>query len=107
MRSGKEVGGASPSKKKMVNKDDDEGVVDSKVDDGMKGKKDDKYGVEENTNNKEQSKKGEPKVNFRTLPFLQMFIRHNLDKQFGTFLDYMKDMTITIPFIDAVRDMPS
>ena len=49
MRSGKEVGDPSISKKKMVNEDDDEGVVKLKVDDGVKDTKDDKCGVEEKT----------------------------------------------------------
>ena len=69
MRSGKEVGDASTSKKNIVNKDDDEGVVNSRVDDGVKDKKDDKYGLEEKTTQKVSSNKGEPKINFRNLPF--------------------------------------
>ena len=64
----------------MVNEDENEGVVDLKIDDGMRGTKDYKYGVEEKNNHKESSKQGEPKVDLRTLPFLQRFIRRNLDK---------------------------
>ena len=48
-----------------------------------------------------------PKVDIRTLPFPQRYIRHNLDKQFGKFLDYLKEITITIPFAEAIRDMPA
>ena len=60
--------------------------------------------------NKIQSKKEDdssPKVDVRTLPFPQRYIRRNLDKQFGKFLDYLKEITITIPFLDAIRDMPA
>ena len=47
MRSGKEVGGALSNKKIVIIEDDDEGMVNSKIRDGMKDKKDDKSGVEE------------------------------------------------------------
>ena len=59
---------------------------------------------------KMQSKKEDatsPKVDIRTLPFHQRYIRHNLDKQFRKFLDYLKEITITIPFAEAIRDMPA
>ena len=59
---------------------------------------------------KMQSKKEDatsPKVDIRTLPFPQRYIRHSLDKQFGKFLDYLKEITITIPFVEAIRDMPA
>ena len=46
-------------------------------------------------------------LSFKTLPFPQRFIKYNLDKQFGKFLNHMKDITNTIPFMDAIRDMPS
>ena len=52
-------------------------------------------------------KEDEPKVDLRTLLCPQRFIRRNLDKQFGKFLDYLKEITITIPFVDAIRDMPA
>ena len=48
-----------------------------------------------------------PKVDVKTLSFPQRFIRQNLDKQFGKFLDYLKEITITIPFADAIRDIPA
>ena len=66
--------------------DDDDGMVHSNKDDGVKDKKDDKYGVEEKTTKEVPSKKGEPKIDLRTLPFPQRFIRHKLDRQFGKFL---------------------
>ena len=53
------------------------------------------------------SKNEEPKVDIKTLPFPQRFIRRNLDKQFGKFLHYLKEITITIPFADVIRDMPA
>ena len=34
-------------------------------------------------------------------------MRRSLDKQFGKFLNYLKEITITIPFVDAIRDMPA
>ena len=52
-------------------------------------------------------KEGEPKVDLKTLPFPQRYIRRSLDKQFGKFLDYLKEITITIPFMEAIRDMPA
>ena len=58
---------------------------------------------------KMQSKKEDatsPKIDIRTLPFPQRYIRRSLDKQFGKFLDYLKEITITIPFVEAIRDMP-
>ena len=48
-----------------------------------------------------------PKVDIRTLPFPQRYIRRNLDKQFGKFLEYLKEITITIPFAESIRDMPT
>ena len=47
----------------------------------------------------------EPKVDLKALPFPQRFIRHNLNKQFSKFLNYLKEITITVPFMDAIRDM--
>ena len=52
-------------------------------------------------------KEGEPKVDLKTLPFPQRYIRRSLDKQFGKFLNYLKEITITIPFVEAIRDMPA
>ena len=47
------------------------------------------------------------KVNLATVPFPQKLLRNRLDAQFGKFLSYMKDISITLPFIDVLRDMPS
>ena len=107
LRSGKEVGDALLNKKIMTIEDDDEDVVKSKIDDGKKDKKNDDCGKNEKTTQEVPNKGSELKIDLRTLPFPQRFIRRNLDKQFGKFLDHMKDITITIPFIDAIRDMPS
>ena len=58
-----------PSKKNMMSEDDDDAMVNLNVDDGVKDKKDDKCGVEENTTQEVPSKKGELKIDLRTLPF--------------------------------------
>ena len=92
MRSGKEVGDTSTKKDIEI---DDDTMVNSK--DGVQDKKDDKSGVEEKTTQEVPNKKSESKIDLRTLPFLQRFITHHLDKQFGKFIDHMKDITITIP----------
>ena len=64
-----------------MNEDDNKGVMNSKVDNSVKDKKDDKCGVEEKTTQEVPNKKGELKIDLRTLPFPQRFIRNNLDKQ--------------------------
>ena len=69
MRSGKEVGGALLNKKIVTIEDNDEGVVNLKIVDGVEDKKDDKYGMEEKSTQKVPNKKGEPKIDLRTLPF--------------------------------------
>ena len=107
MRSDKDVGDVSSTKKNTVIEDDDDGLVHSNEDDGVKDNKDNKCGVEDKTTQEVPNKKGEPKIDLRTSPFPQRFIRHNLDKQFSKFLDHMKDITITIPFMDAIIAMPS
>ena len=53
----------------MTIQDDDEGVVNLKIVDGVKDKKDNKYGVEEKSTQEVPNKKGEPKIDLRTLPF--------------------------------------
>ena len=90
----------------MVSKDDDDDMMNLNVADGVKYKKDNKCGVEEKITQKVPNKKSEPKIDLKTLSFPQRFIRYNLDKQFSKFLDHMKDITITLPFMDAIRDMP-
>ena len=73
-----------------MNEDDDEGMVDIKVDDVVKDNKDEKCGKEEKNSQEERNKKDEPKIDRRTLPFPQRFIRCNLDKQFSKFLDHLR-----------------
>ena len=102
LRSGKEVE-KDLNKKKRVVDDDDERVEIKEVDVRSK----------QNDESAKKSTKGvvitpindEPKVDVKTLPFFQRFIRRNLDKKFGKFLDYLKEITITIPFMDSIRDM--
>ena len=107
MRSGKEVENATSKNKRIV--DDDE-VVEIEA---SKGSNDvdisSMNDVEGAKNGKKKDAKSpkddEPKVDIKTLPFPQRFIRCNLDKQFGKFINYLKEITITIPFIDTIRDM--
>ena len=90
MRSGKEVEGSSSKKKIIVVNDEEVGVKEGEV-----------SGIKKDES-KMQSKKEDatsPKVDIRTLPFPQRYIRRNLDKQFEKFLDYLKEITITIPFV--------
>ena len=70
MWSGKEVRDVSSTKKNILIEDDDDGMVYSNEDDGVKDTKDDKCGVEEKTTKEIPNKKGEPKIDLRTLPFL-------------------------------------
>ncbi|KAJ9147268.1 hypothetical protein P3X46_029445 [Hevea brasiliensis] len=41
------------------------------------------------------------------LPFSQRFQKAKLDKQFGKFLEVLKSLHVTIPFTDALAQMPS
>ncbi|KAJ9129832.1 hypothetical protein P3X46_035238 [Hevea brasiliensis] len=41
------------------------------------------------------------------LPFPQRFQKAKLDKQFGKFLEVLKSLHVTIPFTDALAQMPS
>ena len=65
------------------------------VESAKKGKKDDANSPRDD----------DPKVDLKALPFPQRFIRHNLDKRFRKFLNYLKEITITVPFMEAIRDM--
>ncbi|XP_021736997.1 uncharacterized protein LOC110703502 [Chenopodium quinoa] len=40
------------------------------------------------------------------LPFPQRFARSKLDTQFGKFLEVVKGLHISIPFVDAMKEMP-
>ena len=103
LRSGKEV--EKDINKKKIVVDDDDGVEIEEVD--VRNKNDEKSEKKSNKEDALPSKNEEPKVDIKTLPFPQRFIRRNLDKQFGKFLDYLKEITITILFVDAIRDMPA
>ena len=72
----------------------------------VRSKDDDKCVKKGNKEDAIPPKDDEPIVDVKTLPFPQRFMRRNLDKQFGKFLDYLKEIIITIPFVDAIRDMP-
>ena len=103
LRSGKEVENDLNKKNRVV--DDDDRVEIEEVDVGSKY--DNKCEKKDNKEDVIPPKDDEPKVDIKTLPFPQRFIRRNLDKQFGKFLDCLKEITITIPFMDAIRDMPA
>ncbi|XP_021739702.1 uncharacterized protein LOC110706094 [Chenopodium quinoa] len=40
------------------------------------------------------------------LPFPQRFARSTLDVQFGKFLDVVKSLHVSIPFVDSMKEMP-
>ena len=98
MRSDKEVEGIS-SKKKIVINDDKVEIEEVEVSD----KKDDECAIKSKKGDATLIKEDEYNVDFKTFPFPQRYIRHNLDKQFGKFLDYLKELTITLPFMEAIR----
>eukprot|EP00257_Ricinus_communis_P014863 XP_015572643.1 uncharacterized protein LOC107260959 [Ricinus communis] len=104
LRSGKEVKKDINKKKRVVN-DDDNGVEIEEVD--VRSKYDNKCAKKGNKEDAIPSMNDEPIVDVKPLPFPQRFMKHNLDKQFGKFLDYLREITITIPFVDAIRDMPA
>ena len=85
--------------------DDDDGVEIKEV--VIRNTNDEKCEKKSNKEDALQSKNEEPKVDIKTLLLPQRFIRQNLDKQFEKFLDYLKGITFTIPFADAIRDMPA
>ena len=75
MRSGKEVEGSS-SKKKIVIDDDEVGIEEVEV----SGKKDDECATKSKNGDATLIKEDELNIDFKTLPFPQRYIRHNLDK---------------------------
>ncbi|XP_048228262.1 uncharacterized protein LOC125369535 [Ricinus communis] len=101
LHSGKEIKKDINKRKRVVNNDDN-GVEIEEVD--VRSKDDNECAKK---GNKEDAMNDEPIVDVKPLPFPQTFMRRNLDKQFGKFLDYLKEITITIPFVDAIRDMPA
>ena len=102
--SGKEVE-KDLNKKKRVVDDDNDGVEIEEVD--VRSKDDNKCVKKGNKEDVMPPKDDEPNVDVKTLSFSQRFMRRNLDKQFEKFLNYLKKITITIPFMDAIRDMPA
>ncbi len=48
----------------------------------------------------------ENEVNLSTIHFPQRLVRNKLDKKFSKFRDHMKEISINIPFVDVIRDMP-
>ena len=93
LRSGKEVE-RDDNKKKRVVDDEDDGIEVEEVE--VRSKKNEKCEKKDDKGDAIPPKDDEPKVDLRTLPFPQRYIRRNLDKQFGKFLDYLKEITITI-----------
>ena len=83
--------------------DDEVGIEEEKV----SGKKDDECATKSKKGDTTLPKEDEPNVDFKTLPFPQQYIRRNFDKQFGRFLNYLKELTITLPFVEAIKDMPA
>ena len=75
LRSGKEVEGSS-SKKKIVIDDDEVGIEEEEI----SGKKDDECTTKSKKGDAIPPKEDEPKLDFKTLPFPQRYIRRNLDK---------------------------
>ena len=75
MRSGKKVEGSS-SKKKIVVDEDEVGIEKEE----LSSKKDDECTMNSKKRDATLPKGDEPKVDFKTLPFSQRYIRRNLDK---------------------------
>ena len=88
LRSGKEVEKVVSKIKRVVDDDDEVEVKASKGNDDVDvGGKDDVEGVKKGKmEDTTPPKDDEPKVDIKTLPFPQRFIRRSLDKQFGKFL---------------------
>ncbi|KAJ9129000.1 hypothetical protein P3X46_034241 [Hevea brasiliensis] len=64
-------------------------------------------GSKERENKEEEPKYVAPKAYMPPLPFPQRFQKVKLDKQFGKFLEVLKSLHVTIPFTDALAQMPS
>ena len=84
--------------------DDEVGIEEAEV----SGTQDDKRAMKSTKDDATMPpKENEPKVDFKTLSFSQRYVRRNLDKKFGKFLDYLKELAITMPFVEAITDMPA
>ena len=77
MKSSKEVE-RDVNKKKRVVDDEDDGVEVKEVE--VRSDKDEKYEKKDDKGDAIPPKDDEPKVDLRTLPFPQRYIRRNLDK---------------------------
>ncbi|KAJ9182762.1 hypothetical protein P3X46_006719 [Hevea brasiliensis] len=64
-------------------------------------------GSKEKESKEEEPKYVAPKAYMPPLPFPQRFQKAKLDKQFGKFLEVLKSLHVTIPFTDALAQMPS
>ncbi|KAJ9170165.1 hypothetical protein P3X46_018293 [Hevea brasiliensis] len=64
-------------------------------------------GSKERESKEEEPKYVAPKAYIPPLPFPQRFQKAKLDKQFGKFLEVLKSLHVTIPFTDALAQMPS
>ncbi|KAJ9183285.1 hypothetical protein P3X46_007162 [Hevea brasiliensis] len=64
-------------------------------------------GSKERESKEEEPKYVTPKAYMPPLPFPQRFQKAKLDKQFGKFLEVLKSLHVTIPFTDALAQMPS
>ena len=76
-RSGREVEGSSGKKKIIVVDDDEVGMEEAKIR-GIKD--DDEISNKDKKGDAMPPKEGEPKVDLKTHPFPQRYIRHSLDK---------------------------
>ncbi|XP_021721515.1 uncharacterized protein LOC110689092 [Chenopodium quinoa] len=60
---------------------------------------------DEQEKNKDDEKERE-EVRIPNLPYPQKFLRHKMDEQFGKFLEMLKEVHFSIPFTDAIPQMP-
>lgn len=74
----------------------------------MKDKRDSPTSPREVESEKARDEGEKPLLNANPrLPFPQKFARHALDTQFAKFLDMLEQLHITLPFTDALKQMPT
>ncbi|XP_021716718.1 uncharacterized protein LOC110684587 [Chenopodium quinoa] len=61
---------------------------------------------EEVQEKKRSSEKEHEEVRRPDLPYPQKFLRHKIDQQFGKFIAMLKEFHLSIPFTDAITQMP-
>ncbi|XP_021721516.1 uncharacterized protein LOC110689093 [Chenopodium quinoa] len=61
---------------------------------------------EEVQEKKKNVEKEHEEVRIPDLPYPQKFLRHKMDEQFKKFLDMLKEVHLSIPFTDAITQMP-